>query len=175
METKWYIIKVMPGKERTLNEQFNEYINLGRIKNIKRFICPTEKEYIIVRKKRVLREKVIYNGYLYFETENILQEDDLKEISSLPNIMGLMGDKKPMMLSSQDVKKIIKDEILENYTASKSLQYLLGEKVLVCDGPFQNFNGVIRNVKDDKVEVEIKIFGRGNIVSLNLDQIKKYY
>ena len=38
METNWYVVKVLPGKERTLTEQFNKEISLGKIKNINRFI-----------------------------------------------------------------------------------------------------------------------------------------
>ncbi|WP_283101714.1 transcription termination/antitermination NusG family protein, partial [Escherichia coli] len=90
MNTSWYVVKVMPGKERQLNEQFNQQISLGRIKNISRFICPTEKEFVIVKNKKVLREKVIYSGYLYFESPKKLVEDELKEIALIPNIMGMM-------------------------------------------------------------------------------------
>jgi transcription antitermination factor NusG len=71
--SKWYVIKVTPGKERQLNEQFNTQIGLGKIGFIDRFVCPMEKEFVVVRKKKVLREKVIYNGYLYFESQNQLQ------------------------------------------------------------------------------------------------------
>jgi transcription antitermination factor NusG len=49
METNWYVVKVLPGKERSLTEQFNKDISLGRIKNIARFVCPTEKEFVAVK------------------------------------------------------------------------------------------------------------------------------
>ncbi len=53
--SKWYVIKVTPGKERQLNEQFNTQIGLGKIGFIERFVCPMEKEFVVVRKKKVLR------------------------------------------------------------------------------------------------------------------------
>ena len=80
METVWYVVKVLPGKERLLNEQFNKDIGLGRISNIVRFVCPTEKELVVLKNKKVLREKVLYSGYLYFESVKKLQDDDLKVI-----------------------------------------------------------------------------------------------
>ena len=46
MNTQWYVVKVLPGKERKITEHFNKEISLGKIKNIERFICPLEKEYI---------------------------------------------------------------------------------------------------------------------------------
>jgi transcriptional antiterminator NusG len=173
MESAWYVVKVLPGKERSLNEQFNKDIELGRIKNITRFICPTEKEFVVVKNKKVLREKVLYSGYLYFETKKQLEEDDLKIISLIPNIMGMMGDRMPMLLKETDIRRILKDDTLEDHIESKKLKYIIGERVVVSEGPFQTFEGVISDIKGDKVDVEVKIFGRNTAVSLSLEQIEK--
>jgi transcriptional antiterminator NusG len=173
METNWYVVKVIPGKERSLTEQFNKEISMGRIDNINRFICPTEKEFVVVRKKKVLREKVIYSGYLYFESTKKLAEEDLKVISAIPNIMGMMGDRMPLLLNNTDVRRILKDDTLDEHIESKKLKFTLGESIIVKDGPFNNFNGTIKEMNGDKVNVEIKIFGRNTAVSLSLDQIQK--
>lgn len=173
MENIWYVVKVLPGKERTLAEQFNKEISLGRISNIVRFICPTEKEFVIVKNKKVIREKVLYSGYLYFEAPKKLEEEQLKVISTIPNIMGMMGDRMPLLLKETDVRRILKDDTLEEHIESKKLKFDSGETIIVCDGPFNDFNGIIKEVKGEKVDVEIKIFGRNTLVSLHLDQIKK--
>jgi transcriptional antiterminator NusG len=173
METNWYVVKVIPGKERSLTEQFNKEISMGRIDNINRFICPTEKEFVVVRKKKILREKVIYSGYLYFESTKKLGEKDLKVISAIPNIMGMMGDKMPLLLNNTDVRRILKDDTLNEHIENKKLKFTLGETIIVNDGPFNNFNGTIKEMNGDKVNVEIKIFGRNTAVSLSLDQIQK--
>ena len=173
MSTAWYVVKVLPGKERSLTEQFNKDIGLGRISNIMRFICPTEKEFVVVKNKKVIREKVLYSGYLYFETPKQLEEDDLKIISLIPNIMGMMGDRMPMLLKETDVRRILKDDTLVEHIESKKLKFDVGESIIVCEGPFKEFNGVIKEVKGDRVDVEIKIFGRNTAVSLTLEQIQK--
>lgn len=175
MNTFWYLLKVLPGKERSLNEHFNQQINLGNINNIKRFICPTENEYITVKDKKVLREKVIYTGYLYFEAKNKLSEDELKEFSSQPNVMGLLGDKTPVLLRSNDVSRIIKDDVLEEHSNKRRLEFVVGDKITICDGPFVSFNGIISKIEGQKVDVEVRIFGRYNLVTLNLTQIKKEF
>jgi transcriptional antiterminator NusG len=173
MESTWYVVKVLPGKERSLNEQFNKDINQGRIKNISRFVCPTEKEFVVVKNKKVLREKVLYSGYLYFEASKELQEDELKIISLIPNIMGMMGDRQPLRLRESDIRRILKDDTLEDHIESKKLKYISGEKVVVNQGPFETFEGTITEITGDKVNVEIKIFGRNTLVSLTLEQIRK--
>jgi transcriptional antiterminator NusG len=173
METNWYVVKVLPGKERSLTEQFNKEISLGKIKNINRFICPLEKEFVSVKNKKVLRDKVLYSGYLYFECGKRLNEEELKSLTGLPNIMGMGGDRTPVLLRESDIKRILKDDTLENHVESKRLKYIKGEVIKVIEGPFASFDGVISDIKGDKVDIEIKIFGRNTAVSLTLNQIEK--
>ena len=173
METNWYVVKVLPGKERLLSEQFNKEILLGKIKNINRFICPTEKEFVSLKNKKVLRDKVLYSGYLYFETPTKLNLDELKSLTALPNIMGMRGDKTPVLLRESDIRRILKDDILENHVESKKLKYSKGDSIKVIEGPFSSFDGIISEVKGDKIDIEIKIFGRNTAVSLTLNQIEK--
>lgn len=171
--SKWYVIKVTPGKERTITEQFNTQISLGRIGFISRFVCPMEKEYVVVRKKKTLREKVIYNGYLYFESNNFLTEDQLKTIAAHPSIMGMLGDKKPRIMRDDDVEKILKDEMLEKHKENKTVKYIIGESVIINEGPFTSFHGTISAIHNDKVQLSVKVFGRDTTVEVNSDQIGK--
>jgi transcriptional antiterminator NusG len=173
METKWYLVKVLPGKERSLAEEFNKYISLGRMKPISRFICPTEKNIVVVKNKKAIREKVLYSGYLYFETEKSLNEDELKTISLLPNIMGMGGNRIPIQLRDSDIRRILKDDMLEEHIDSKKLKFMIGEQVTVTEGPFSTFHGTISEINGEKVSIEIKIFGRNTAVELTLSQIAK--
>jgi transcriptional antiterminator NusG len=173
METNWYLVKVLPGKERTLAEEFNKYISLGKMTNINRFVCPTEKNIVVVKNKKVIREKVLYSGYLYFETGKKLNEDELKTLSLLPNIMGMGGSRVPIELRDSDIKRILKDDTLEQHVDSKKLKYIIGEAVTVVEGPFNTFEGTIAEINGDKVSIEIKIFGRNTAVELTLNQIAK--
>jgi transcriptional antiterminator NusG len=173
MEQSWYVVKVMPGKERKLNEQFNKEISSGKIDNILRFVCPTEQNIVVVKNKKIAKEKVIYSGYLYFETKRKLNEKELKKISGIEGLMGLMGDKTPILVRDNDVRKILKDDMLENHIESKRLRFSVGDNITVLEGPFQSFTGIISEIKGDKVDIEVKIFGRNTSVSLTLSQIEK--
>ncbi len=173
MNSNWYLVKVLPGKERSLADEYNRQISLGKMNNIKRFVCPTEKHMVVVRNKKSIREKVLYSGYLYFETPKILNEDELKTLSLLPNVMGMGGNRLPVLLRENDVKRILVDENLEQHADSKRLKYIIGERVTVIDGPFNTFEGVISDVKGEKVDIEVKIFGRNTLVELTLNQIQK--
>lgn len=173
MSTSWYVVKVLPGKERQLTEQFNQQISIGRINNVIRFLCPTEKEFVIVKNKKVLREKVIYSGYLYFESKNRLNEDDLKNVALMPNIMGMMGDRTPKLMNDSDVRRILKDETLDEHIETKRLKFAIGESIIVKEGAFSSFEGSVSQVHGERVDVDILIFGRRTPVTLSIDQIKK--
>jgi transcriptional antiterminator NusG len=173
MEKIWYVVKVLPGKERQLRDNLNLQISLDKLKNINRFVCPTEKTIILVRKKRTIREKVLYSGYLYFECNDELTDDQLKELTLVNGFMDLNGSKKPVKLKSSDVLKIIVDEKLENHERNKSLFFSEGETVIVNEGPFKNFEGRISKLTNDIVDLEIMIFGRLTDVTLSSEQISK--
>jgi transcriptional antiterminator NusG len=53
--------------------------------------------------------------------------------------------------------------------------YLVGEAVKVIDGPFNDFDGIIEEVNEEKrkLKVMVKIFGRRTPLELNYNQIQK--
>ena len=55
------------------------------------------------------------------------------------------------------------------------ISFETGEGVKVVDGPFQDFTGVVEEVKPEKgkLRVLISIFGRATPVELNLVQVEK--
>lgn len=173
MESHWYVVKVLPGKERTLKDDYNKQISQGKIKNITRFLCPTEREMKIVKNKKTIREKVLYTGYLYFESERLLSEEDLKFVSGMNGLMGMMGDRTPIKLKDTDIKRILKDESLDEHNTTIKYQYTIGESIRINDGPFTTFEGVISAINGEKVSLEVKIFGRVTPVELTLRQIEK--
>jgi len=173
MTSKWYVLKVLSGKEKQLSEQLNQQIELGKIKNIKRFVCPLEKNYVTVKNKKVLRDRIIYNGYVYFETDHKLNEDELKDFSNIPHVISMFGNKCPILMNQSDVDKILKDDALDVHVESKILKYNIGEYVTIKDGPFNNFEGKITKLNEDKVDLDVMIFGRPTNVVLSIEQIEK--
>jgi transcriptional antiterminator NusG len=173
MESHWYVVKVLPGKERILKDDFNKQISQGKIININRFVCPTERELKVLKNKKVIREKVLYSGYLYFETNNNLTNEELKFISGFNGLMGFMGERIPIKLREADIKRVIKDEELDIHNQTLKHQYKVGESIKIVDGPFTSFEGIISGINGEKVSLEVRIFGRVTPVELTLKQIEK--
>ena len=172
--TFWYVVKVFAGKERKLCEQFNEMIEHGKMPNVLRFICPLEKEYVTVRNKKVIRDKVIYNGYIYFETENKLTVDELTHIGFFENVLSMYGDRKPVLMPNSDVRRIIKDDVLDQHIEHKLIRFVKGSTVEIIDGPFKGFVGAVKEINGNKVSLEVKVFGRPTNLNLDAEQIKNF-
>ncbi len=75
----------------------------------------------------------------------------------------------------EDVNNIInRIEVGEDAPAPKTI-YEPGEVIRVCDGPFNDFNGVVEEVDYERnsVRVAVQILGRSTPVQLNFMQIEK--
>ena len=58
---------------------------------------------------------------------------------------------------------------------ASNITFTKGEAVKVIDGPFSNFDGVVDEVKAEKMKLKVlvSIFGRETPVELGYDQVKK--
>src|ERR1700761_2763928 len=183
-ESKWYVLRVVSGKERKIKEYLDkDIIRNGWSETIKQVFLPVEKVYKVQNGKKVMRERNFYPGYVMIEVAGEKLNDDIvQHISNITNVMHFLTDGKGskgniISLRKAEVNKMLgkMDEMGEGGGMTMSEPFIIGETIKIIDGPFNDFNGVIEEVNDEKkkLKVQVKIFGRATPVELNYMQVEK--
>ena len=183
-ETKWYVLRVISGKERKIKEYLDkDIIRNGWDTVIKQIFLPVEKVYKVQNGKKVMRERNFYPGYIMMEVaDNKLSDDIIQHVSNISNVMHFLTDGKGskgniICLRKAEVNKMLgkMDEMAESGGISMVEPFIVGETIKIIEGPFNDFNGVIEEVNDEKkkLKVTVKIFGRSTPVELSYMQVEK--
>ena len=178
-ETKWYVLRVVSGKERKVKEYLDKEISRGGWSEVvKQVFLPVEKVYKVQNGKKVMRERNYYPGYVMIEVAEGKLSVDLKDtIKNTANVIHFLGKENPIALRKSEVNKMLgkMDEMAETGGVSMSEPFIVGETIKIIEGPFNDFNGIIEEVNDEKkkLKVTVKIFGRSTPVELNYMQVEK--
>lgn len=183
-ETRWFVLRVVSGKERKVKEYLDkDIVRNGWDKVIKQIFLPVEKVYKVANGKKVMRERNFYPGYIMMEIEDgKLNDDMIQHISNISNIMHFLTDGKGskgniISLRKAEVNKMLGkvDEMSEIGGVRMVEPFIVGETIKIIDGPFNDFNGVIEEVHEEKkkLKVQVKIFGRATPVELSYMQVEK--
>jgi transcriptional antiterminator NusG len=182
-ESKWYVLRVVSGKERSVKEYLDKDIaRNGWTKTIRQVFLPMEKVFKVQNGKKVMREKNYFPGYLMLEVEDgKLTDDIVQHVSNISNIMHFLTDGKGskgniISLRKSEVNKMLgKVDEMNDVGVTISEPFIIGETIKIIEGPFNDFNGVIEEVNDEKkkLKVTVKIFGRSTPVELNYMQVEK--
>jgi transcriptional antiterminator NusG len=182
-ESKWYVLRVVSGKERSVKEYLDKDIaRNGWTNTIRQVFLPMEKVFKVQNGKKVMREKNYFPGYVMLEVEDgKLTDDIVQHVSNISNIMHFLTDGKGskgniISLRKAEVNKMLgKVDEMNDIGVTISEPFIIGETIKIIEGPFNDFNGVIEEVNDEKkkLKVTVKIFGRSTPVELNYMQVEK--
>ena len=175
---KWYVIRAISGKEKRVKELLELEIDRHKLNDyVEQILIPTEKIYQIRKGKKISKEKNYFPGYVLIQAALIGEVEHI--IKSLTNVLWFLGATKggdPLPMRQTEVNRILGkvDELAVNYE-EMNIPYVIGESVKVVDGPFNNFNGIIENINEEKkkLTVMVKIFGRKTPLELNYMQVEK--
>jgi len=177
-ETKWYVIRVVSGKEKKVKEYLDKEVKINNwTKSVVQILCPIEKIFKVLNGKKVLREKTLFPGYILLEAiDGKLTDDIIHAVKNVTGVIHFLGKEHPTALRKSEVNKMFgkMDEVSEQ-GISYAEPYIIGETVKIVDGPFNDFNGTVEEINQEKkkLKVVVKIFGRATPVELNYMQVEK--
>jgi transcriptional antiterminator NusG len=177
-ETKWYVLRVVSGKERKVKEYLDKEVSrAGWSEIVKQVFLPVEKVFKVQAGKKVTRERNYYPGYVMIEVSGKLSDDMRDAIKNTTNVIHFLGKENPIALRKAEVNKMLGkiDEMAEAGGMGMAESFYTGQTIKIIEGPFNDFNGIIEEVNDEKkkLKVTVKIFGRSTPVELNYMQVEK--
>lgn len=178
-QKRWYVLRAISGKEAKVKELLDAQIAKGNLgQRVFQVLIPTEKVLTTRNGKKVVKERVLYSGYVFVQAE--LTGEVIYELRNTTNVIdflrGRAKDSKPEPLQDSEVMRMLGRADASIEPADDEIcDFMVGEAVKVNEGPFSGFAGVIREVhiEKKKIKVEVKIFGRPTDLELEYSQVEK--
>jgi len=171
----WYIVQSHSNFENKVAKLIKEEAEKNDVSDkIDEIVVPTHDITEVKRGKRVQRKKKYFPGYVLIKSE--MNNELYHMIKNIKKVSGFLGTKgMAIPVSDKEIEKIlgqIKDGVAQPKSA---IEYAIGEKVQVIDGPFASFNGLIEDIDEEKsrLKVSVSIFGRPTPVDLEYNQVEK--
>ena len=168
--SKWYTLQVMSGQENrvvtSLKVRSEKDLANGIDDGLDDILLPTTRVVSRSGGKDVVQEKKCYPGYVFVrarirdEKNNIIPSHWLF-IKDTKGVINFMGGANPIELTEQEIINLtVKQEEKDKPKAEKV--WHVGDVVIVKEGAFQGFEGIIENVDDEKhrLNLSVQIFGR---------------
>lgn len=175
-EKKWYVLRAISGKEAKVKEYIENEIshNEKLAQYVFQVLLPTEKIAALRNGKRVVKEKLSLPGYVLVEA--IMESEVASTLRFMPNVLGFLGGMShPSPIRQSDVNRLLGNSEDSELEENIDIPFEVGESVMVADGPFSGFHGVIEEVNTEKhkLKVMVTIFGRQNPLELSFGQVTK--
>jgi transcriptional antiterminator NusG len=172
---KWYIVHVYSGFENKVKMALEERIQLsGQAQKFGEVLVPTEQVLELVKGKRKTSSRKFYPGYILVQMN--LDDETWHIVNNTAKVTGFLGGReKPTPITEEEAAQILnRMEAGKNKPKPKYL-FESGDEVRVIDGPFNNFNGTVEEVNQEKgkIKVLVSIFGRPTPVELEFVQVTK--
>jgi transcriptional antiterminator NusG len=177
-DRQWYVVHTYSGYEHKVKAALEERVrNLGKPDLFGEILVPSEKVVELVKGKKKTSSRKFFPGYILVNMK--LNNETWHIVKSTPKVTGFLGgatDPSAIPPISESEVREITHQMAEGAVKPKpKVLFEQGENVKVIDGPFQDFNGVVEEVKPDKgkLRVLISIFGRATPVELDFVQVEK--
>jgi transcriptional antiterminator NusG len=175
MAHRWYVIHVYSGFERQVADKIEEQaVQSHLVDEIEKVLVPMEEVVEMRRGEKVSAERKFFPGYVLVKME--MSDQSWHLIMNTAKVTGFLGPRdRPTPISEAEANRII-HQVEEGIERPKpSVTFDIGEQVLVSDGPFASFNGMVEDVDEEKarLKVSVSIFGRSTPVDLEYSQVEK--
>ena len=178
---QWFAVQTLSGQEKKARENIQRLIDMGEAAGIYEAVIPEERVSEVRNGKQFIRPRKLFPGYifirmdLYDPSTGIIDEDAWYFVRNVKGIIGFIGGtNNPTPLAESEVRAIFRTEEARETVVPK-IVYEVGETVRICDGAFENFEGVVQEIDNErgKLKLMVSIFGRSTPVELEFWQVDR--
>ena len=183
---QWFVLHALSGHENKVREKILAALQTEeKALPVYEVLIPTER--VIEHKKGGGQRKIdrkFYPGYVLvradlYKEDGSLNVDVWYFIRGTQGVIGFIGgsQERPIPLSQAEVDDILRQtDVSETGAEAKpKIEYEVGERVRIIDGPFENLEGVISKIDGahGKLELDVTIFGRSTPVEAESWQVER--
>lgn len=172
---KWYIVNTQTGCEQTAKSAIEEKIKTKKMETFfGDILIPAESVVELVKGQKQTKSRKFFPGYIFIKMH--LNDETWQLVKQASKVTGFVGGKlRPPEVPEHEVMRVTQQMAGIAEKPRQKIKYAVGDAVIVIDGPFSNFNGVVEEINEDKgkVKVAVSIFGRSTPVELDFIQVEK--
>jgi transcriptional antiterminator NusG len=173
---RWYIVHTYSGFEQKAKAALEERVRSLKVEDkFGDVVVPVERVQELGKGgERKVSSRKFFPGYMFVNMQ--LDEETWHVVKNTPKVTGFVGHATmPPEVPESEVMAIRRQMEEGALRPKPKVLFEVGEAVKVINGPFQDFNGTVEEVRPEKgkVRVLISIFGRATPVELEFVQVEK--
>lgn len=178
-DKKWYVVHTYSGHEHRAKKSLQERIKNQHLDDFfGEILIPTENVVELGKDgARKTSKRKFFPGYILVNMQ--LTDKTWHVVKDTAKITGFVGGGKDPLsvpeVPEEEVQRLTRQIDEGTLKPKPKMEFEEGETVRVMHGPFQNFNGIVEDVKPEKgkLRVLVSIFGRSTPVELDFMQVEK--
>ena len=186
MDGYWYVVQIYTGHEKKVKLTLDNMIAREELQDQILQVNVPETEVVEVKdSQRKVSVRPSYPGYVLVNTthelgphvESEIGQKSWALIQETPGVMNFLGPTShPSPLSAKDVEEMLQMSAEEEEVVPvPAMEYEVGDKVKVINGPFSGFPGEIEEIdmEHQRLRLSISLFGRSTSVDLGLLEVEE--
>lgn len=172
-DSRWYVVHTYSGYENKVKLNLEKRVESMHMEHqIFEVLIPDEDEVEYKGGQKKITKRRIFPGYVMVRM--LMSDESWMAVRHTPGVIGFVGSgTKPIPLQDDEVLRILRHMGLIGGKPKMDVQ--IGQHVRVKNGPFENFEGIVKEIMPDrgKIRVNISMFGRETPIELEYEQIEK--
>lgn len=176
LKKEWYVVNTYAGQENRVKENLQRRVNtMGLEDSLFQIVVAEEKEIEYKNGKPVEKVHNLFSGYVLVQM--VMTDEAWYVVRNTPGVTGFIGSSgkgaKPFPVSQEEIDAVLRR--LGKTDVNVQVDFQVGDTVRILGGAFENSEGVVQAMDDEKKEATVLLilFGRETPTDIAYMDLKK--